>query len=261
LKERSITKTASFTYPLKREPIPLQVARRIMQSIVSGELKPGESLPNERDLAASLGVARPTIREAIRALQMMRVLTVRQGGATQVSELSPEALIEPFELMCHAGALDIAALFEVRLALEVGVARAAAARISDAELEELYACMADAEQSVGTPSRFLEIDMALHDVILRAARNPLYTTLMGAIWRLGRESRKQTTQLDEVRASTVAEHRQIVLALRDRDPNRAGNAMYNHISSVAAKFLGQADKKHIEESKSGKRALSAEREK
>jgi GntR family transcriptional regulator, transcriptional repressor for pyruvate dehydrogenase complex len=253
LKERSITKTASFTYPLKREPIPLQVARRIMQSIVSGELKPGESLPNERDLAASLGVARPTIREAIRALQMMRVLTVRQGGATQVSELSPEALIEPFELMCHAGALDIAALFEVRLALEVGVARAAAARISDAELEELYACMADA--------RFLEIDMALHDVILRAARNPLYTTLMGAIWRLGRESRKQTTQLDEVRASTVAEHRQIVLALRDRDPNRAGNAMYNHISSVAAKFLGQADKKHIEESKSGKRALSAEREK
>ena len=261
MKGKVITDTASFGHPLQREPIPLQVARRIMQSIVSGELKPGESLPNERDLAASLGVARPTIREAIRALQMMRVLTVRQGGATQVSELSPEALIEPFELMCHAGALDIAALFEVRLTLEVGVARAAAARITDVELEKLCACMLEAEQSVDSPARFLEIDMALHDLILQAARNPLYSALMGAIWRLGRESRKQTTQLDEVREATVAEHRQIVAALRARDPERAGTAMYNHISGVASKFLRHSESRSAAGSKSVKPALDTEGEK
>lgn len=236
-KDGAVTADA-FSLPLQREPIPLQVARRIMRSIVSGGLKPGESLPNERDLAASLGVARPTIREAIRALQMMRVLTVRQGGATLVSELSPESLIEPFELMCHAGALDLAALFEVRLTLEVGIARAAAARITSDELQAIYACMADAEAAVDTPARFLEVDMALHDLILQAARNPLFTALMGAIRRLGFESRKQTTQLDAVRQSTIDEHRAIIQALKARDPDGAGSAMYRHISSVAAKYAG-----------------------
>jgi GntR family transcriptional regulator, transcriptional repressor for pyruvate dehydrogenase complex len=238
LKKDAAISTDTFSLPLQREPIPLQVAKRIMRSIVSGELKPGQSLPNERDLAASLGVARPTIREAIRALQMMRVLTVRQGGATQVSELSPESLIEPFELMCHAGALDLAALFEVRLTLEVGIARAAAARITDDELQRIYVCMKDAEAAVGTPASFLEVDLALHDLILQAARNPLFTALMGAIRRLGLESRKQTAQLDTIRDSTIEEHRAIIQALKARDPDRAGRAMYTHISSVADKYTG-----------------------
>lgn len=228
--------TDQFGDTLTREPLPLQVANRIMQSIARGDLRPGQKLPNERQLATSLGVARPTVREAIRALQMMRVLDVRQGDATQVAELSAESLIEPFEFLCKVGGVSLEALFEVRLTLEVGIARAAAERISDDELRALQASVLRAEQCVSEPAAFLEADIELHAHILAAARNPLFSSLMGAISRLGRASREQTTRLESLRANTLLEHRSIVDALDARDPDAAGEAMYRHIASVAAQY-------------------------
>lgn len=236
-----------FALDVQRDPIPLQVARRILRSIVSGELKPGQRLPTERELASSLGVARPTVREALRALQMMKVVTVRQGGYTQVASLSADSLIEPFEWMCQTAAFDLNALFEVRLTLEVGIARAAAERITEEELAGLDACMERAENSLNEPISFLEADMDLHERILSAARNPLFSALMTAIRRLGRQSRERTAQLSQIRTATLLEHRKIIDALHKHDQNLASEAMFEHISNVAAEY-----RKEIEKSVKGK---------
>lgn len=222
---------------LRRDLLPQQVAQHLMREIIKGHLKPGQRLPNERDLARTLGVGRPTVREAIRGLQMMNVLRVRQGEPTRVAELTPEALIEPFELMCQAGAFDIRQLFEVRVTLESGIAGLAAERISDAHLKKLETCLERSRSTLDDAAEFAEADIELHTLVVEASGNPIFTSLMAAIGRLGRASRQYTSQVYALRAVALQDHEKIIHAMRRRDREAATQAMAQHIHNVANAYF------------------------
>ena len=221
---------------LHREALAQQVARHLMRLVVEGRLQPGQKLPNERELAKSLGVGRPTLREALNALQMMNVVTIRHGGATQVADLSPESLIEPFELMCSVGTLSAEDVMEVRASLEAGVARLAAERASDEALDEIAAMAEAAAAQIDDPVAFMEADVRFHGLILEAAQNPMFASLMAAVARLGRASREKTVRVRAIREATLGEHRAIVEALKRRDPDMAAAAMVQHMRSVIAGY-------------------------
>lgn len=207
-----------------------------MRLVIEGRLQPGQKLPNERELAKSLGVGRPTLREALNALQMMNVVTIRHGGATQIADLSPESLIEPFELMCCVGTLSHESVMEVRASLEAGIARLAAERATTAELDEMEAAIAAARAALDDPDAFLDADVRLHGLILEAARNPMFSSLMAAVARLGRASREKTVRIKAIRKAAIDEHRAIVDALRHRDGEAAAAVMFRHMTSVAAAY-------------------------
>ncbi len=113
------------------------ITHLLLQQILEQQLKPGDKLPPERDLAERLGVSRTSVREALRALTMLNVLEMRPGDGTYITSLQPEILLEHLNLTFQLVDASILETFAARKVLEVGIIGLAANTITDAELEIL----------------------------------------------------------------------------------------------------------------------------
>lgn len=211
---------------------------RIKQMIIDGHLKPGDRLPKEQELADSLGLSRGSLREAVRALTVTRVLTTRQGDGTYVTSLSPSELIgaTSFIVDFHNGT-SLLDFFHVRRVLEAEAAAHAARRLTDEQLEELQHLVDEAQRLASADSVDYELmltnDQIFHGLITEAAGNPVLAavaeSMSGATVR-ARTWRGLTE--DDAAAGTVREHREILEALRQRDPERARLRAAVHVCSV-----------------------------
>ena len=220
--------------PIRRNNLSEEVANRLLTLIVDGHLHPGEKLPSERALAEELGVSRPSLRQALRALAMMNILEIRHGNGTRVAHLSPESLVRPFEFLLRLEDTSILQVFEVRKLLEVEVAGLAAERIGSAELRHLEAAVVTAAERVDDPEGFLGADIDLHLAIADAAKNPVLKALVVSIAGLGRATRQRTTFDDEMRTQAAEDHRLIVQAVAARDAPAARGAMLTHLGHAEA---------------------------
>ncbi|MDP9364921.1 MAG: FadR family transcriptional regulator [Chloroflexota bacterium] len=220
--------------PVRRINLPEEVANRLLTLIVDGRLQPGEKLPGERELAAELGVSRPSLRQALRALAMMNILEIRHGDATRVGQLSPESLVRPFEFLLKLENTTILQVFEARKLLEVEVAGLAAERIEPTELALLQATVEAATKRMDDPEAFLLADVDLHLAIASAARNPVLKALVVSIAGLGCATRRHTTYDDRMRAQAAEDHRAIVRAVAGRNAAAARAAMQAHLDHAEA---------------------------
>ena len=218
--------------PLVRRTYASDVVRTIKDMILDGRLTPGQRLPPERTVSEALGVSRPTVREAIRSLQAMNILESRHGSGTYVASLDVEELLGPLQFVLALAEGGLAHLFEVRLLLEPGAAALAAERATPEDVTALRACTARAEAAGGEPELLLELDTELHDLIVRAARNPLLEHLHAAMSALGRQSRRYTTGLPGVLDRTLIDHVVIIDAIAAGEPLAAREAMTAHIARV-----------------------------
>ena len=216
----------------KQQSVAEVISARIIELLRRRELNPGDKLPPERELAEMLGVSRPSLREALRALSIMKVIEVRQGDGTYVSELKPEELVEYLEFVFTLDDSTMLQLFEARKVVEIGNVALAAQRITEEEISALEACLARSEQTIHEPDAFLLADLELHEIITKAARNPLLERFMASIRTLGAASRQKTTYVAGVTETTVTHHRQIIAALKARDPEAASAAMLRHLEHV-----------------------------
>jgi GntR family transcriptional repressor for pyruvate dehydrogenase complex len=227
---------------IERTVLSQEIAKRILTFIHGGQIQPGEKLPPERELANLLGVSRPSVREALRALQLMNIIEVRPGDGTYVSSLEPQKLAEPLEqilrLLQDVSYIEV---LETRRILESAIAELAAERISEDYLERLTACIEKAEATVEEPKAFSEADIELHSLIVESTNNPLLMSLYGSIAHLGIATRERTANIRGVRERTLAYHKKIVQALRDRDPIQSREAMQAHLLDVEEALLGNID--------------------
>jgi GntR family transcriptional regulator, transcriptional repressor for pyruvate dehydrogenase complex len=217
---------------LKKTSVSLQAADAIKALIVSGDLGSGDALPPERDLAVRLGISRPSVREAIRVLTAMNVVEPRHGGGTYVTSLDPRLLARPINFLLQIEPRTFLHLFEVRQVLEVAAARLAAPKVTDelvAELQELADAAAAAPR--GGP-RYSELDCELHTKIVEATGNPIYLSLYESIADLLLESPRRSVGTPGARQQACDDHRAIVAALRDRDPDGAARAMQDHLEGM-----------------------------
>jgi GntR family transcriptional regulator, transcriptional repressor for pyruvate dehydrogenase complex len=210
-----------------------EAIEKIKGMIVSGALRPGDRLPKESELAADLGLSRNSLREAVRALSLIRILDVRQGDGTYVTSLDPQLLLEALSFVVDFHRDDTVLEFlAVRRILEPAATSMACGRITDAEIGILEAQL---EQLGTEPSveQLVACDLEFHRGIVQAAGNSvLYSLLDGLsgpttrarIWR-------GLTQEDAVQR-TLHEHRAILGALRDRDAEAARSWATVHIASV-----------------------------
>lgn len=226
----------TFSPLQKQQTVAEAISAEILELLRQKELKPGDKLPPERELAEILGVSRPSLREALRALSIMKVVEVRQGDGTYVSALKPEELVEHLEFVFMLDNSTMLQLFEVRKIVETGNVSLAAERISDEELSMLRACLEKSEHSVDDPEAFMRVDIELHEIITRAARNPLLERFMASIGTLSRASRHKTTHMAGVTETAVEDHRRIVNALEAHDPQTASAAMLCHLEHVEQKY-------------------------
>jgi GntR family transcriptional repressor for pyruvate dehydrogenase complex len=221
---------------LERNILSEQIADRILQMIKDKQLHPGDMLPPERELAVMMGVSRPSLREALRALSIMNIIDNRQGSGTYIASLLPERLVENLEIVFALDDSTYMDLFEARRIVEVGVAELAAKVITDEEIEELKICLMHSYETVDDEEKFLETDLELHYRILSASKNSILMLFMRSINKLSLYSRRRTGEFEDVRKQTLVDHQKIVDALSRRDPLGAHQAMLDHLNHVESKL-------------------------
>lgn len=206
---------------------------RIQQMIVSGELQPGQRLPPEKELSESLGLSRNSLREAVKALELIRVLDVRRGDGTYVTSLEPTVLLEAVSFvvdMHHDRSL--VDLLEVRRILEPASAVLATARASEQQIDELATLMVAVDDSTGVED-LVAHDLLFHSTIAAIGGNQYLSGLLDAlssktvrvrVWR-------GLTQNGSVQR-TLDEHAAIVDAIRRRDPQLVQSLVVAHVEGV-----------------------------
>jgi GntR family transcriptional regulator, transcriptional repressor for pyruvate dehydrogenase complex len=201
--------------------------------ISSGELQPGQKLPREPDLAASLGLSRNSLREAVRALSLVRILDVRQGDGTYVSDLSAESLVDTLSFIIEfQHDSSVLELLEVRRILEPAACARAAEKVTARQLVEL-------EQILGpitTESPVAELvqaDVEFHRAITAASGNSVLASLIESLSSSTQRARvwRGITQ-EGALARTLAEHRAILDAVRAHDAELAQMWSTIHVAGV-----------------------------
>ncbi|MCZ1010771.1 FadR/GntR family transcriptional regulator [Streptomyces lydicus] len=210
-----------------------EAIEKIKGMIISGALRPGDRLPKESELAAELGLSRNSLREAVRALSLIRILDVRQGDGTYVTSLDPQLLLEAMSFVVDFHRDDTVLEFlAVRRILEPAATAMAAGRVGVEELNSL-----EAQLNALGPSPSVEdlvaCDLEFHRRIVAASGNSVLCSLLDGLSGPTTRARiwRGLTQKDAV-ARTLTEHRAILGALRDRDAEAARAWATVHIASV-----------------------------
>ncbi|MFG2437126.1 FadR/GntR family transcriptional regulator [Streptomyces sp. NPDC048508] len=210
-----------------------EAIEKIKGMIVSGALRPGDRLPKESELAADLGLSRNSLREAVRALSLIRILDVRQGDGTYVTSLDPQLLLEALSFVVDFHRDDTVLEFlAVRRILEPAATAMAATLIGEAELDALD----DQLDKLGPEPSVEELvaaDLDFHRGIVRASGNSVLCSLLDGLSGPTTRARvwRGLTQEDAV-SRTLREHRAVLAALRDRDAEAARSWATVHIASV-----------------------------
>ncbi|MET9425910.1 MULTISPECIES: FadR/GntR family transcriptional regulator [unclassified Streptomyces] len=210
-----------------------EAIEKIKGMIVSGALRPGDRLPKESELAAELGLSRNSLREAVRALSLIRILDVRQGDGTYVTSLDPQLLLEALSFVVDFHRDDTVLEFlAVRRILEPAATAMAASRIPEAELDALTAQL-DALGTAPSVEELVAADLDFHRRIVGAAGNSVLCSLLDGLSGPTTRARvwRGLTQEDAV-SRTLHEHRAILAALRDRDGEAARAWATVHVASV-----------------------------
>ncbi len=206
---------------------------KIKEMIVSGALGPGDRLPKESELAAELGLSRNSLREAVRALSLIRILDVRQGDGTYVTSLDPQLLLEAMSFVVDFHRDDTVLEFlAVRRILEPAATAMACSRITGAELDELSSQL-DGLGPAPSVEELVASDLEFHRRIVQSSGNSVLCSLLDGLSGPTTRARiwRGLTQEDAV-SRTLHEHRAILAALRDRDAEAASAWATAHIASV-----------------------------
>lgn len=210
-----------------------EAIEKIKGMIVSGALRPGDRLPKESELAAELGLSRNSLREAVRALSLIRILDVRQGDGTYVTSLDPQLLLEAMSFVVDFHRDDTVLEFlAVRRILEPAATALASTRILSDELDDLETQLD--ELGAHPPVEDLVArDLEFHRRIVGASGNSVLCSLLDGLSGPTTRARiwRGLTQKDAV-TRTLTEHRAILGALRHRDAEAARAWATVHIASV-----------------------------
>lgn len=218
--------------PIDRQPVAEQVARQLLALVQAGSLTPGEKLPPERELAATLQVSRPSLREALRALSLLGVLRIRQGGGVYVSSLDPEALLAPLHFFISLDAQNLEDLFEARLVIESEIARIAAEKITKDDLFRLKKCVDFEADELHDEDKFIQSDVEFHKILKESVDNAFLQRFATSLHILGKASREITGHIPGVIEQSLKDHVAIVTAIEGRDGDAAAEAMKTHLLNV-----------------------------
>jgi DNA-binding FadR family transcriptional regulator len=214
-----------------------EVADGLLDRIVAGEFPPGSAVPGELELSSRYDVSRMTVREAIRTLTAQNILRIERGRGTFVNQVNRWSSLHAVLRATSEGtdASDAAVqLIELRRMLEAGACGLAAERISDQDLAALDALVDQMREARRAQDleRFVEADLAFHDVILHASGNPFVAVLFEPLSRILAERRSETSAVPEIQEHAIAMHVTVSEALRRHDPVAARAAMDAHMQQT-----------------------------
>lgn len=218
------------------------VASELEQRILEGSLKPGDRIPAERELAATMGVSRASLREAIQKLVLKGMLVSRQGEGTFVTDRLDAGFAEPWQEMVFTHPAVREDLLEFRHMLEAKAAECAAQRATDADIERLRLCFERLQEAFKGDDldEQVERDLAFHQAIADASHNVIIGHQTASLLRLIRHHIRLNLsvlmRLPETRENLHEQHRTVLEAIVGRRATGAREAAAQHMDFVRARL-------------------------
>lgn len=227
------------------------------ERMLLGDLKVGDRILPERELAAELNVGRPLLREVLRSLSMLGLLDMRQGSGTYVSKADIRVLSD-FFTFCLSQEQDILDdVMQARMAIECQAIRLACSRANESDLSRIGQWLRVLIETLGDPEAGGKADFMFHQSIVAASHSRALTTLYGAIAQLLERShverRKTTYRNPEIIRDLVEAHREVFLSIVAKDPQQADQRLREHFAigdEVRQKSLFEAYRSGLEKANS-----------
>ncbi len=232
----------SIDYRLDRKSLPEAVAEKLETMILSDRGRLTQRLPSEQAMAASFGVSRSVVREALVLLRARGLVSQKSGACSYISSPTPENLAQAIRRMVTLSDITPQDLFEVRVALETAAVRLAAENADAAglaRLERLAEAMAEAE-TAGDRERRTEYDIEFHGAIAAMSGNLLLKLFFDSVAAPLREMLKRALEANEFEDGGGYYHRQVVEALRAGEPERAEEEIRLHLARSMRNYEGAA---------------------
>jgi GntR family transcriptional repressor for pyruvate dehydrogenase complex len=204
---------------------------RFQEMLSEGLLSPGAKLPSERDLANHFGVARSSLRQALKVLEIMGVLRQKVGDGSYLNEDASSVLAVPMEFLFLLDDISWQELMEIRLMTEPALAAKAAEHANSADIALLKQSLEDFEQSRGDHLKMVASDLLFHRAIFQASGNRLSGRLFHMIHRAMLNMMMLTSQMVELE-HTLAFHKPIFMAIKQRDSALAQKLMSEHLNDA-----------------------------
>jgi GntR family transcriptional repressor for pyruvate dehydrogenase complex len=204
----------------------------VFKNLISeGALTPGGRLPAEREMADTFGVSRSSLRQALKVLEIMGVISQRVGDGTYLNAGAPSILSEPMEFLILLDGISFHELMEARLIVEPELAARAATRASPEDVLDLSNVHARMEQSKGDSSGFVEADLLFHQTIFRISGNRVCSMMFTVVHQSVQKLMGLTFTLVDPE-HTIALHRRILAAIRKSDSEEARRRMIEHLEDA-----------------------------
>lgn len=237
------------SFKLERKRLADQIIDKLASMIATGELKPGDKLPSEPELMKNFGVGRSSIREAVGALSLIGLVTVRPGHGTHVAVPSEESQSKPIGLMLTVGRDKIRELVEARLIIEQATVKLAAERATEQDLKEIKRNLGDLKPPLTVSKKAIRADLDFHDAIAKASQNSVLNRFLSELRQPMKHWMEQKAKHDWGYEKVYDQHSKIVDAIESHDGERAQIAMRNHLESTGEKLVAAILEIEAEETK------------
>ncbi|MBT8346883.1 MAG: FadR family transcriptional regulator, partial [Desulfofustis sp.] len=208
-----------------------QALAALHEYIVDGELEPGTELPSESEMVEQIGVSKFVMREALRVAQSQGLVEISQGRRTRVADISIKPAAGLMNLALKRSNDLLLELTEARRTLEISMVQLAAKRRTDAQVKAMEETVAMMENHQGDLLLCVEKDIEFHEIMAQATGNRVFEMIHESIAELLSDSRRETMLRSGVDLP-VAEHRRVLDAIREQDPEEAVAAMSAHLDTA-----------------------------
>ncbi|MBZ4688644.1 MAG: GntR family transcriptional regulator [Clostridiales bacterium] len=219
-----------------------RVIREIKSAIMQGQLKPGDKLPPERELARMLGVSRTSLREALKLLELSGVVTIKHGQGVFISDTNSSEYLQKLISHIFVDNQKIIELFEIRKVLETQAVVWACEKAEDEEFDEILKLLDNTKKLLKkNKSDYFRIlarqDDKFHQMIVSAAGNNVLKLIMQTMLDLLAENREKAASIPQRPEKSLEEHMLIAKSLKKRDVVAAKNTMLRHLENVERDVL------------------------
>jgi GntR family transcriptional repressor for pyruvate dehydrogenase complex len=216
---------------LQKENLTAKLLSTFKRLISEGTLSPGARLPAEREMASNLNVSRGSLRQVLKMLEIMGVVSQRVGDGTYLNAAAPSILAEPMEFLILLDGISFEELMDARLIVEPELAARAASRAGPEHLAALRQSLVRMGESGGNHAGLVDEDLRFHRTIFQMADNRVCSIMFSMIHQSLHKLIEITSQMVDLK-HTVKLHHRIYAAIRKGDPNEARTRMFAHLTDA-----------------------------
>ena len=224
---------------IKIKRITEEIVSQIREYIAKGELKAGDRLPSERNMAHQLGVSRSTVREALQALEHTGFVESQQGRGTYIKEIGRQSLTDPLQILIHGSDRGHRQMYEFRIVIETWAAGLAAVRATAEDIDRLGGIVGRMKRRCDQGRPLDDLDAAFHLDIARACHNDIYyhvaNTILDLLSQVTRISHEQLFLSPADQSILMTDHEAIFKAIQSGNKELAKTLMQRHLNRVTVK--------------------------